>query len=130
MKARAKKRASQSKGTGKKEANDHEAGEVDTRFAPVVEAFARDPLVVRKKMFSSSNVLTVKGKIFAMLSRDKFVAKLPKARVDEIVNARKGERFDPGHGRLMKEWVAVGGARERWIELAKEAYEFVKRGGL
>jgi hypothetical protein len=130
MKAHAKKRASQGKRSSKKkEAQGSEAAEVYPRFAPVVEAFANEASVVRKKMFSSSNVLTVKGKIFAMLSREKFVAKLPKERVDEIVNVRKGERFNPGHGRLMKEWVAVEGDRQNWIALAKEAYEFVKGGG-
>lgn len=36
-------------------------------------------------MFSSSSVLNVNGKIFAMLVKGKFVAKLPKARVDELV---------------------------------------------
>jgi hypothetical protein len=32
--------------------------------------------------------------------------KLPRERVDELVEAGAGHRFDPGHGRLMKEWVA------------------------
>jgi hypothetical protein len=59
-------------------------------------------------------------------SRGRFVAKLPKKRVDELVNGGKGERFDPGHGRLMKEWVSFDGMRANWIELAKETYQFVK----
>jgi len=50
-------------------------------------------------MFSSSNVLSVNGKIFAMLVRGKLVVKLPKQRVDELVAARVGTYFDPGHGR-------------------------------
>jgi hypothetical protein len=33
-----------------------------------------------------------------------------------------------GHGRLMKEWVVVAEGGPDWLELAKEAYEFVKRG--
>jgi len=66
------------------------------------------------------------GKIFAMFARGKFVAKLPKERADEIVNVGKGERFDPGHGRLMKEWVALKTQREPWLALAQEAFEFVK----
>jgi hypothetical protein len=53
--------------------------------------------------------LKVDGKIFAMHSKGKFVAKLPKDRVDELVRAGKGEYFDPGHGRLMKEWVSLHG---------------------
>jgi hypothetical protein len=105
---------------------DRDAAKIDQSFAPVVAAFARNRLVIRKKMFSSENVLTVRGKIFAMFARGKFVAKLPKERVDEIVNVGKGERFDPGHGRLMKEWVALETQRELWLALAQEAFEFVK----
>lgn len=103
------------------------AGEVDPSFAPVVAAFAKDRSVRCGRMFSSNSVLNVDGKIFAMLSRGKFVAKLPRQRVDELVKAGQGERFDPGHGRLMKEWVAVG-AEPSWSDLAKEACTFVKGG--
>lgn len=79
-------------------------------------------------MFSSDNVLSVNGKIFAMLVKRKLVAKLPTERVDEIVSRGHGEHFDPGHGRLMKEWVVVGPGDANWLELAKKAYRFVKRG--
>jgi len=43
------------------------------------------------------------------------------------VSSGKGERFDPGHGRVMKEWVVVGTGKADWVELAKEAYNFVKQ---
>src|SRR5215471_15783760 len=81
--------------------------EVDPAFLPVVSAFAKDRDVSRKKMFSSSSVLSVKGKIFAMLVKDRFVAKLPKTRVDQLVAGGQGDYFDPGHGRSMKEWVSL-----------------------
>jgi len=68
----------------------------------------------------------VKGKIFAMLVKGKFVAKLPKKRVDELVRLGKGENFDPGHGRLMKEWIALDGGTTSWVELAREAHRFVR----
>ena len=100
--------------------------EVDPAFLPVVSAFAKDRDVSRKKMFSSSSVLSVKGKIFAMLVEDRFVAKLPRTRVDQLVADGQGDYFDPGHGRLMKEWVSLRAARPPWIELAREAYQFVK----
>jgi hypothetical protein len=112
----------------KKTTPSREAIEVDPRFAPVVAAFARDRRVSQKRMFSSPNVLNVSGKIFAMLVKDKIVVKLPRQRVDELVGARKGGYFDPGHGRLMKEWVAVGAGRVNWVDLATEAYRFVKGG--
>jgi hypothetical protein len=37
-----------------------------------------------------------------------------------------GDYFDPGHGRLMKEWVALTDSSTQWVPLAKEAYAFVK----
>jgi len=80
-------------------------------------------------MFSSENAFSVNGKIFAMLTRDTFVVKLPKERVDDLVDAGKGKRFDPGHGRLMKEWIAVEAGVLPWVALAKEAHSYVRRGG-
>lgn len=100
--------------------------EADPRFAAVVETFSRDPHVGRRRLFGSSNVLNVNGKIFAMLWKDRFVAKLPKETVAELVRTGKGEYWDPGHGRRMKEWVAVGGTKASWVNLGKEAYRFVK----
>jgi hypothetical protein len=100
--------------------------EVDPAFVPVVAAFADDPQVSRKRMFGNSSALSVNGKIFAMLTRGKLVVKLPKARVEEIVSGGDGERFDPGHGRLMKEWVSVSDGDGGWIALAEEAYQFVR----
>jgi hypothetical protein len=100
--------------------------EVDPAFAPVVAAFADDPGVTRKRLFSSSNVLSVNGKIFAMLTSGNLVVKLPKGRVDEIVSTGHGENFDPGHGRPMKEWVSVPDGD--WIALAAEAHQYVSGG--
>lgn len=58
-------------------------------------------------------------------SKGRFVVKLPKARVDELVAAATGVHFDPGHGRLMKEWLEMKGHEQLWLGLAKEAREFV-----
>ena len=110
----------------KKNANPKPA-EVDPGFARIVAAFAKDRSVTAGKLMSSYG-LKVKGKIFAMFGRGKFVAKLPKHRVDELVSGGIGDRFDPGHGRLMKEWIAIDSRTENWLELAKEAYKFVKTG--
>jgi hypothetical protein len=72
-----------------------------------------------------------RGKIFAMLaSDDAFVVKLPKSRVDALVASGDGERFDPGHGRLMKEWVAIEPTSEvEWLPLARDALAFVATKG-
>jgi hypothetical protein len=75
----------------KRKATKIEAAPVPPTFAPVVSAFAGDHTVSRRRMFSSENVLSVNGKIFAMLGRgSSLVSKLPKERVDELVNAGKG----------------------------------------
>jgi hypothetical protein len=55
------------------------------------------------------------------------VVKLPRQRVDELIGSGEGERFDPGHGRLMKEWVTIGPECGRlWVALAEEALGFVR----
>ena len=99
---------------------------LDPSFVPVADAFAHDRHVSVGKLMSSYG-LKVNGKIFAMFGRGQFVTKLPKQRVDELVSAGHGKRFEPGHGRIMKEWVVVKAGTVNWIELAKEAYHFVKQ---
>src|SRR5215471_11934901 len=122
-------RRSMRKTTAKKTKSRENSGAgvaVDPAFAPVVAAFARDREVGLGRMFSSSSVLNVNGKIFAMYVKGKFVAKLPRERVSDLVRSGTGELFDPGHGRLMKEWVALAAAKATWVELAREARAFVK----
>ena len=73
--------------------------------------------------------LKVNGKIFAMASRGKVVFKLPKQRVAELASSGAGVPFDPGHGRAMREWIAVDpSAPVDWRALAAEALAFV--GGI
>ncbi|MGA8659721.1 MAG: hypothetical protein WB586_26675 [Chthoniobacterales bacterium] len=100
-----------------------QADEIDPRFGPVVDAFAADRAVSRGKGKGfGTGALKVNGKIFAMMSsKGKFVVKLPKERVDELLRSGKGERFNPGQGKLMKEWVVVLARETAWIDLAKEA---------
>jgi hypothetical protein len=46
--------------------------------------------------------------------------------VDELIEQGSGERFDPGHGRVQKEWLSVGSAeRDDWLALASEAEAYV-----
>lgn len=89
----------------------------------VVEALA-DSRVVKSRMFGSTG-LKVAGKVFAMVVKGNLVVKLPKARVDALIASGHGEYFDPGHGRLMKEWVSIKPAgREEWLRLVNEAKSF------
>jgi TfoX/Sxy family transcriptional regulator of competence genes len=101
------------------------ATQIDPRFAPVVAAFAKHRDVTTGTMMSSHG-LKVNGKIFAMCTKGRFVVKLPKVRVDEMVDNGEGIRFDPGHGRLMKEWLVVHAEPDQWLDLAHEAYRFVR----
>ena len=102
--------------------------DADADFEPVAAEFKGDSSVKRGRMFSSESVLSVNGKIFAMLTKGKFVVKLPKERVDQLVSQKDGVNWGPGTGRVMKEWIAIKSGKASWIKLAKEAYEFVKRG--
>jgi hypothetical protein len=80
-----------------------------------------------QRAFGSTSLKT-DGKIFAMLVKDRLVVKLPAARVEELVSQDIGERFDPGHGRIQKEWLSVRGADpERWRALATESEAFVAK---
>jgi len=101
----------------------------DERFAKIVASLKRSPKVsvgAAKKGFGSS-ALCVGGKIFAMVSsKGSFVVKLPKARVDALVESGVGARFEPAKGRVMKEWLAVDPASDTdWLSLAREALKFV-----
>jgi hypothetical protein len=112
----------------KKKTKKQEPVDVPPSFAPVVAAFSKNRQVSTEKGWGSGNlVLKVNGKIFAMPVKGQLVAKLPKARVDELVSNGAGDRFDPrGDGRVMKEWVVVGVGKANWIGLATEAHGFVK----
>jgi len=101
------------------------------KFARVVEALRRDTgVTIGDKRGFGSGALKVNGKIFAMTSsKGKFVVKLPRNRVDELIARGDGQEFEPRPGRVMKEWLVLADGGTDWIELANEARDFVKRGG-
>ncbi len=109
---------------------EQETVNAEARFATLVEAMLNNTNVTLgkpgKKGFGSRE-LTVGGKIFAMLSNDRLVVKLPRQQVDALVASGEGERFDPQrNGRLMKEWLVLYPTSEQdWRTLAKEAMDFV-----
>src|SRR5262245_33980724 len=101
-------------------------------FATIVAALRGHPDVTSPsdippaKKFGGSAELRIKNKIFAMLSKGRLVVKLPQQRVDTLIAAGEGQRFDPGHGRHMKEWLTVElSSGEKWLPLAEEAMQFV-----
>lgn len=100
------------------------ADDVHPEIAKLAKLFASDKRVSLARSFSSV-ALNVGGRIFAMIVRGNLVVKLPKARVDELVEAGAATRFDPGHGRLMKEWAVFDGNKSKWAGLAREAHAYV-----
>jgi TfoX/Sxy family transcriptional regulator of competence genes len=116
----------------------HHGGVTDTRsaveqFAALVESMLDRSSATygsggskgARRAFGSTS-LKANGKIFAMLVAERLVVKLPAKRVDELVGEGRGTRFDPGHGRIQKEWLAVSSrSADEWLELATEAEAFV-----
>lgn len=98
-------------------------------FGKVRDRFLAEPDVSEGTSFGATPGLRVGGKIFAMLGRDDdLVVKLPKSRMDLLIDAGIGARFDPRRdGRLMKEWVSIPVRHGRmWSRLAEEALRFVR----
>jgi len=107
----------------------HPLTTLEDRYATLVDALLSNADVTLgspgKKGFGSAAV-QVHGKIFAMLVKGALVVKLPRQRVEALIAAGQGTRFDPGHGRLMKEWVTLAPLSDKaWLPVAREAMEFV-----
>lgn len=107
--------------------------ESELAFARLAETLSKDPRVdppemARAQGFGSKG-LKVARKLFAFhSSRGRLVLKLPSDRVDALSSSGEGMPFDPGHGRVMKEWVAIDFAsKSLWPRLAREALEFAAR---
>src|SRR6187455_1961906 len=84
----------------------------DGKLAPVVRDFEARKAAGGRAF--GSNGLKVKEKLFALFTQGTLVVKLPKPRVAELVAAQQGTPFDPGHGRLMKEWLTITAPTARW----------------
>jgi hypothetical protein len=102
----------------------------EQRYATIVAALINEPGVTQslKKGFAQY-ALKVDDKLFASLWRrgGGLILKMPKARVDWLADSGDGERFDPGHGKAMKEWVVVRpDSAIDWLDLAREALAFVR----
>lgn len=71
--------------------------------------------------------LKTKKKMFVMFQKGNYVLKLPKDRVEELISSGNGLPYDPGNGKIMKEWVIIPEKySEKWIDFASEAKEFAK----
>jgi hypothetical protein len=99
----------------------------EEKYENLVALLKKEPGVSQptdRKGFGSSAIWT-SGKMFAFLSsRGKLVVKLPKNRVDELIELELGEKCETVPGRPMKQWLVVNGTE--WLPLAKEAMNFVR----
>jgi TfoX/Sxy family transcriptional regulator of competence genes len=93
-------------------------------FDRITDGLLGDSQVERGRMFGSVG-LKFGGKVFAMLVKDHLVVKLSTAQARELVDTGVGRFFDPGHGRLMKQWISVPvGRSQQWHSLADRAREY------
>jgi hypothetical protein len=71
--------------------------------------------------------LRFQRKIFAMLVRGRLVVKLPAGRIDALIEAGEGVRFDANKGTPMREWFSLDPESALdWPPLAQEALDFVR----
>src|SRR3989304_3559984 len=88
-------------------------------FGSIIDSLIGQPKITQAKMFGATG-LKVGGKVFSMVHKGRLVVKLPAERVAALIQSGDGAPFDPGNGRLMKEWVAVKPmAKSFWINLAE-----------
>ena len=105
-----------------------DSGEADGAFLAVCLHHGEEGAAPRGHGFGSG-ALKVNGKIFASLSGDRLLLKLPPPRVDALIAEGVGERFTTSLRRPKREWIVVALARSsRWIALSDEARAFVACG--
>lgn len=103
--------------------------DAEQRFADIVDELLTEPGVTPPSGGSGfgRSALRVDGRIFAMHVRGTLVVKLPEARVDELVDAGAGVRFDANKGTPMKQWLQLDPAGPgSWLDLVREALAFVR----
>jgi hypothetical protein len=71
--------------------------------------------------------LKIKKKMFAFLKEGNLVVKLPKNRVTELISSEVGLPYDPGNGKIMKEWVIIPlDLSDKWIDFTLESKDFAE----
>jgi hypothetical protein len=71
--------------------------------------------------------LKTRKKMFAMFNKGNYVVKLPKEEVEELINSGEGQPYDPGNGRIMREWIIIPNKHsDKWMEYALAAKKFAK----
>ena len=102
----------------------------EQRYEDLVDELAADEGVLRPQGGSGfgRGALRYRRKIFAMLVRGQLVVKLPRPRVDALVAAGHGQRFDANKGTPMKEWFSLDPDSDlAWPPLVREALDFARQ---
>ncbi len=69
--------------------------------------------------------LKIKKKMFVFLNKGNMTVKLPKERVTELLSSGEGLPYDPGNGKIMKEWVIIPlKDSDKWINFVEEGMRF------
>lgn len=107
------------------------------RYAALATTFAREDGVTYGRAGSrpakrggfGASALTHGGRMFVFLSHGRLVAKLPAARVAALVASGVADPYDPGHGRVMREWVTLRDDADDaiWRTVAHEALTFARK---
>jgi hypothetical protein len=89
-------------------------------WSKVKEHYLKMPEVLKQ-----GEALKINKKMFCMFSHGDFVVKLPNKRVEELISSGNGFPYDPGNGKIMKEWAIIPEKyANKWIEYALEAKTF------
>lgn len=95
-------------------------------FAAIRAQEQADPEVATSRMFGTE-CLKVTGRVYAMDFKGKLVVKLSTSRAAALVANGQAQVFDPGHGRPMKQWIAVApDTGLDWASLVAEAKSIVR----
>jgi hypothetical protein len=103
-------------------------GQPDPRYEDLIDELMGEPGVTPPHGGGfGRSACRYNGKIFVMFVRGRLVLKLPERRVDDMVAAGHGVRFDANKGTPMREWLSLDPASDQpWLPLAREALGFAR----
>jgi hypothetical protein len=110
---------------------EHDRVDAPERLAAIVDALASEPDVTPPDTSGprrfGSRAVKVDGAAVAMVVRGALVLKLPRERVDALLEDGSGRPFGTGRGQPYREWVALpDGDPATDLPLAREALEFAR----
>jgi hypothetical protein len=99
------------------------------RFSDLADELVGTPGVTPPRGGSGfgRSAVRFENKIFVMFVRGRLVLKLPAQRIDALIEAGEGVRFDANKGTPMKEWFSLDPeSSQDWLPLAHEALDFAR----